>query len=37
MRKLFCDAMLDKNTYGSDLASLDRYFFYFAMAARAGR
>lgn len=23
--------------YGSDLASLDRYFFHFAMVARAGR
>ncbi len=36
-RKLLCDAMSGGNTYGSDLASLDRYFFHFAMAARAGR
>jgi len=25
------------STYSSDVASLDRYFFHFAMAARAGR
>jgi len=36
-RELLCDAMLGGRTYGSDLASLDRYFFHFAMAARAGR
>lgn len=36
-RELLCDAMFGGNTYGSDLASLDRYFFHFAMAARAGR
>lgn len=36
-RELLCDAMLGGNIYGSDLASLDRYFFHFAMAARAGR
>lgn len=36
-RELLCDAMLGGTTYGSDLASLDRYFFHFAMAARAGR
>lgn len=36
-RELLCDAMLGGKTYGSDLASLDRYFFHFAMAARVGR
>ncbi|UVT14269.1 MAG: hypothetical protein H8K04_10360 [Nitrospira sp.] len=36
-RELLCDAMFGGHTYGSDLASLDRYFFHFAMAARAGR
>ena len=36
-RELLCDAMFGGNTYGSDLASLDRYFFHFAMAARVGR
>lgn len=36
-RELLCDAMLGGTTYGSDLASLDRYFLHFAMAARAGR
>ena len=36
-RELLCDAMFGGITYGSDLASLDRYFFHFAMAARAGR
>lgn len=36
-RELLCDAMFGGTLYGSDLASLDRYFFHFAMAARAGR
>jgi hypothetical protein len=36
-RELLCDAMLGGTAYGSDLASLDRYFFHFAVAARAGR
>ena len=35
-RELLCDAMFGGTTYGSDLASLDRYFFHFAVAARAG-
>jgi hypothetical protein len=34
-RELLCDAMQGGITYGSDLASLDRYFFHFAVAARA--
>lgn len=36
-RELLCDAMLGGTAYGSDLAALDRYFFHFAVAARAGR
>ena len=36
-REPLCDAMFGGTTYDSDLASLDRYFFHFAMAARAGR
>lgn len=36
-RKLLCDAMFGESTYCSDLVSLDRYFFHFAMAARVGR
>lgn len=35
-RELLCDAMFGGTTYGCDLASLDRYFFHFAMASRAG-
>lgn len=37
VRELLCDAMLGGKEYGSDLASLDRYFYVFAIAARAGR
>jgi len=36
MREVLCDAMQGGAVYGSDLASLDRYFFHFAVAARAG-
>jgi hypothetical protein len=36
-RELLCDAMLGGKEYGSDLAGLDRYFYPFAVAARAGR
>jgi hypothetical protein len=36
-RELLCDAMEGGKSYGSDLSSLDRYFFHFAVAARAGR
>jgi len=35
-RELLCDAMSGGHTYGSAFTSLDRYFFHFAMAARAG-
>ena len=37
VRELLCDAMFGGSAYGSDLADLDRYFFHFAVAARAGR
>ena len=37
VRELLCDAMLGGKEYGSDLAALDRYFFPFAVAARASR
>ena len=36
-RELLCDAMFGGKLYGSVLASLDRYFFHFAMTARIGR
>lgn len=36
-RELLCDAMCGGKEYGSDLTSLDRYFYPFAVAARAGR
>ena len=32
-----CDAMLGGDAYGSDLEGLDRYFYAFAVAARAHR
>jgi hypothetical protein len=37
VRELLCDAMLAGKEYGSDLAGLDRYFYPYAVAARAGR
>jgi len=33
-REVFCDAVLGGKEYGSSLADLDRYFTYFALAAR---
>jgi hypothetical protein len=36
-RELLCDAMYGGTRYGSDWASLDRYFFHFAAAARLNR
>jgi hypothetical protein len=36
-REFLCDAMLGGKVYGSDLPGLDRYFYHFAVAARAGR
>jgi hypothetical protein len=37
VREFLCDAMLGGSLYGSDVAALDRYFYHFAVAARAGR
>jgi hypothetical protein len=37
VREFLCDAMQGETAYGSDLPSLDRYFFHFAVPARAGR
>lgn len=37
VREFLCDAILGGSLYGSDLASLDRYFYHFAVATRAGR
>ena len=37
VREFLCDAMAGGSAYGSDLASLDRYFLHFAVAAWAGR
>jgi hypothetical protein len=36
-REILCDAMLGGKEYGSDFAGLDRYFYPFAVAARANR
>lgn len=36
-RECLCDAMFGGTAYGNTLTSLDRYFFHFAVAARAGR
>lgn len=35
LRELFCDAIWGKKEYQTTLADLERYFFYFALAARA--
>lgn len=37
VREFLCDAMFGGHLYGSDLVGLDRYFYHFAVAARAGR
>ena len=37
VREFLCDAMLGGSEYGSDLPGLDRYFYHFAVAARANR
>ena len=37
VREFLCDAMSGGTAYGSGLAGLDRHFFHFAVAARAGR
>lgn len=36
-RELFCDAVYGGELYGTDLKDMDRYFYYFAYAARANR
>jgi hypothetical protein len=36
-RELLCDAMFGGKEYHSDFGGLERYFFPFAVAARAGR
>lgn len=36
-RELFCDAVYGGMAYGTTLEDLDRYFYYFAYAARAKR
>lgn len=36
-RELFCAAVCGSNVYQTSLEDLDRYFFYFALAARAKR
>jgi hypothetical protein len=36
-REILCDAFLGGKEYGSSLADLDRYFFQFALLARARR
>jgi hypothetical protein len=36
-REMLCDAMLGGKEFSADLASLDRYFYPFAVAARSGR
>lgn len=37
VREVVCDAYLGGHEYGSTLVELDRYFFEFALAARARR
>ena len=37
VREFLCDAMFGGSEYGSDLPGLDRYFYHFAIAARANR
>lgn len=36
-REVVCDAYYGGKEYGSTLEDLDKYFYYFAYAARAGR
>ncbi len=35
MKELFCDAALGGTEYGTSFEDLDKYFYYFALAARA--
>ena len=36
-RELFCDAIFGQNAYGTSLDDLNKYFLYFAIAARLHR
>lgn len=36
-REVFCDAVLGGTEYGTSLEDLDKYFYYFAFAARSTR
>jgi hypothetical protein len=36
-REVFCDAVLGGTEYGTSLEDLNRYFYYFAYAARSKR
>jgi hypothetical protein len=36
-RELFCDAFFGGKEYGTTFEDLDKYFYYFAYAARANR
>ena len=33
-RELFCDTVFGEKEFGTNLEDIDRYFFYFALAAR---
>lgn len=37
VRELFCDAVFGGVEYGTSLEDLNKYFYYFAFAARANR
>lgn len=37
VRELLCSAMLDNKEYKTSLKDLERYFFYFALAARVNK
>jgi hypothetical protein len=37
VREVLCDAILGGSEYGTSLEDLDKYFYYFAFAARAHR
>ena len=37
VREFLCDAMLGGSEYGSNFVDLDRYFYHFAVGARANR
>jgi hypothetical protein len=37
VKELLCDAILGGSEYGTSLEDLDKYFYYFAVAARSNR